>query len=223
MQGNGLRVFGFLLFCGRTCRKKGRWAHFRRISIILEQKCADEDIEKVDDSIMQPDEGMGDLMGGMFGGGEETPSQRTSDAKWDESKHPRKKNGEFGKGSTNAAKSDSVAPSPCGANRLQVRGFSSRQKLMNHWKNGRTHQDEYPEFTMEQYVERAVSLSEMPIGGDIFGHVDKDGIVVRYDRKENDFIKANVKKGIWTMFKPKTGEEYYQQMLKEDLKNGGRQ
>ena len=38
LQGNGLRVFGFLLFCGRTCRKKGRWAYFGRISIILEQK-----------------------------------------------------------------------------------------------------------------------------------------------------------------------------------------
>lgn len=44
LQGNGLRVFGFLLFCGRTYQKKGRWAHFGRISIILEQKCADEDI-----------------------------------------------------------------------------------------------------------------------------------------------------------------------------------
>lgn len=181
----------------------------------------DEDIEKADDTVMQPDEGMGDLLGGVFGGGEETPPQRTSDEKWDESKHPRKKNGEFGKGSTNEAKSDSVAPSPSGANRLQVRGFSSRQKLMNHWKNGRTHQDEYPEFTIEQYVERAVSLAEMPTGGDILGHIDKDGIIVRYDRKENDFVKASTRKGILTMFKPKTGEKYYHFMREGDLKTGG--
>lgn len=60
----------------------------------------DEDIEKADDTVMQPDEGMGELLGGVFGGGEETPPQRTSDAKWDESKHPRKKNGEFGKNGT---------------------------------------------------------------------------------------------------------------------------
>ena len=188
----------------------------------------DEDIENADDSAMQPDEGMGDLMSGMFGGtreeeAEEPQPQRTSDAKWDEGKHPRRENGQFGTGSTNAEKSDSVRPSPSGANRLQVRGFASRQHLMNHWKNGRTHQEEYPGLTVEQYAERAVRLAEMPTGGDILGHVDKDGIVVWYDRKENDFVKANIKKGIRTMFKPETGEKYYQQMLKEDLKNGGRQ
>ena len=180
----------------------------------------DEDIEKADDSVMQPDEGMGDLMGGMFGS---TESQQTTDAKWEEGKHPRRDNGQFGEGSTNAEKGDSVTPSPSGANRLQVRGFSSKQKLMNHWKNGRTHQDEYPDFTMEQYVQRAVSLAEMPTGGNILGHVDKDGIVVRYDRKENDFVKANVQKGILTMFKPTAGEKYYQSMREGDLKNGGKQ
>lgn len=60
----------------------------------------DEDIEKADDSVMQPDEGMGDLMSGMFGSGQ-TPdpeSQRMSDAKWEESKHPRQPDGRFGTG-----------------------------------------------------------------------------------------------------------------------------
>ena len=94
---------------------------------------------------------------------------------------------------------------------------------MNHWKNGRTHQDEYPDFTMEQYVQRAVSLAEMPTGGNILGHVDKDGVIVRYDRKENDFVKANVRNGILTMFKPTAGEKYYQSMREGDLKNGGKQ
>ena len=180
----------------------------------------DEDIEKADDSVMQPDEGMADLMNGVFGGGE---PQQTTDAKWEEEKHPRRADGRFGEGSTNAEKSDSVTPSPSGANRLQVRGFTSRQKLMNHWKNGRTHQDEYPDFTMEQYVQRAVSLAEMPTGGNILGHVDKDGVIVRYDRKENDFVKANVRNGILTMFKPTAGEKYYQSMREGDLKNGGKQ
>nr|DAQ67846.1 MAG TPA: Portal [Caudoviricetes sp.] len=187
----------------------------------------DEDIDKADDSVMQPDEGMGDLMGGVFGGAqeeeaEEPQPQRTSDAKWDEGKHPRRDNGQFGKGSTNAEKSDSVAPSPSGANRLQVRGFANKQRLMNHWKNGRTHREEYPGFTMEQYVERAVRLAEMPTGGDILGHIDKDGIVVRYDRKENDFVKANVKKGIRTLFKPVDGEAYYTKARKDDIDHGGK-
>ncbi|WP_315305549.1 DUF1073 domain-containing protein [Selenomonas noxia] len=179
----------------------------------------DEDIEKSDDSVMQPDEGMGDLMNGVFGGGE---PQQTTDAKWEEEKHPRRADGRFGEGSTNAEKSDSVTPSPSGANRLQVRGFASRQKLMNHWKNGRTHQDEYPDFTMEQYVQRAVSLAEMPTGGNILGHVDKDGVIVRYDRKENDFVKASAKNGIRTMFKPDEGEQYYWKRRKEDIEHGGK-
>ena len=200
----------------------------------------DEDIEKADDSVMQPDEGMGDLMGGMFGGGDgeeqeegadphaarkdgERPEpQRTSDAKWEESKHPRRNNGQFGTGSTNAEKSDSVTPSPSGVNRLQVRGFANKQRLMNHWKNGRAHRGEYPDLTMEQYVQRAVSLAEMPTGGDILGHIDKDGIVVRYDRKENDFVKANIKKGIRTLFKPVDGEAYYTKARKDDIDHGGK-
>ena len=162
---------------------------------------------------------MGDLMNGVFGGGE---PQQTTDAKWEEEKHPRRADGRFGEGSTNAEKSDSVTPSPSGANRLQVRGFASRQKLMNHWKNGRTHQDEYPDFTMEQYVQRAVSLAEMPTGGNILGHVDKDGVIVRYDRKENDFVKASAKNGIRTMFKPDEGEQYYWKRRKEDIEHGGK-
>lgn len=93
---------------------------------------------------------------------------------------------------------------------------------MNHWKNGRTHQDEYPNLTMEQYVERAVSLAEMPTGGDILGHIDKDGIIVRYDRKENDFVKASTSKGIRTMFKPDEGEQYYWKRRKEDIEHGGK-
>lgn len=179
----------------------------------------DEDIEKADDSVMQPDEGMGDLINGVFGGGE---PQKTNDAKWEESKHPRRDNGQFGEGSTNAEKSDSVTPSPGGANRLQVRGFANKQRLMNHWKNGRAHRGEYPDLTMEQYVQRAVSLAEMPTGGDILGHIDKDGIIVRYDRKENDFVKANIRKGIRTLFKPVDGEAYYTKARKDDIEHGGK-
>ena len=75
---------------------------------------------------------------------------------------------------------------------------------------------------MEQYVERAVRLAEMPTGRDILGHIDKDGIVVRYDRKENDFVKANVKKGIRTLFKPVDGEAYYIKARKDDIEHGGK-
>ena len=114
-------------------------------------------------------------------------------------------------------------PRTCGDDpRLWVRGFANKQKLMNHWKNGRTHREEYPDFTIEQYVARAVQLAEMPVGGDILGHIDKDGIIIRYDRKTNDFVKASITKGIRTMFKPIDGESYYINMCKEDIERGGK-
>ena len=56
----------------------------------------------------------------------------------------------------------------------------------------------------------------------VLGHIDKDGIIVRYDRKENDFVKVNVRKGIVTMFKPRDGEQYYTDQKEADLKHGGK-
>ena len=54
-----------------------------------------------------------------------------------------------------------------GANKFMVRGFKNKQKLMNHWKNGRTHRDEYNDFIMEQYVQHALELLEQSVGENI--------------------------------------------------------
>lgn len=149
----------------------------------------------------------------------------TLDKEWDESKHPRGPDGKFGKGSgppsTNTKKNGNVRASPTGANKLKICGFINKQKLMNHWKNGRTHQEEYPGLTMEQYVERAVKLAEMPVGGDILGHIDKNNQIIRYDCKENDFVKADLNKGIRTLFKPIEGIKYYIKQRKADIHHGG--
>ena len=112
--------------------------------------------------------------------------------------------------------------SPAGANRFEHQGFTSRQKLLNHWRNGRTHEKEYPDFTMEQYEQRAIELLEQPTGENILGHADKDNHIVRYDKRTNDFAKGHPQKGVITMFKPKDGEDYYYRALREDLKHGGR-
>ncbi|RGS69959.1 hypothetical protein [Mitsuokella sp. AF21-1AC] len=157
----------------------------------------------------------------------EPEPKRTEDRRpWNEENHPRRSDGKFGKGgnkgSTKSNEHGSVELSPKGVNRLWVRGFANKQKLMNHWKNGRTHRDEYPDFTIGQYVARAVQLAEMPVGGDILGHIDKDGIIIRYDRKTNDFVKASITKGFRTMFKPIDGESYYINMCKEDIERGGK-
>ena len=148
---------------------------------------------------------------------------------WEESKHPRRKDGKFGKDNgKNKSKKDKIKnvnqiePSPSGANTCLVKGFSNKQKLNNHWQNGRTHQAEYPNYTKEQYVKRAVELIEQPVGGNILGHADKDGVIIRYDKKANDFVKGSIVKGIRTMFKPIDGIKYYEQQRKKDLEHGGR-
>lgn len=41
------------------------------------------------------------------------------------------------------------------------------------------------------------------------GYKDKDGHICRYDVNKNDYVKANVKKGIITMFKPIDGVKYF--------------
>lgn len=70
---------------------------------------------------------------------------------------------------------------------------------------------------MEQYVERAVKLAEMSVGGDILGHIDKEYQIIRYDCEENDFVKADLNKGIRTLFKPMEGIKYYIKQRKADI------
>lgn len=77
--------------------------------------------------------------------------------------------------------------SPSGANIFVVRGFKNRQKLMNHWKNGRTPREEYHDFTIEQYVQCALKLLEQPVSENILGHADKYGHVIRYRERKNVF------------------------------------
>ena len=156
---------------------------------------------------------------------------------FDESKHNRDEDGRFSSssGSTSSkdvsseensskdlndsqshAKINSNAVSAKGANTFKVKGFPNKQKLNNHWQNGRTHAAEYaPDgiTTKEQYEKRAVQLLESPCGNGIKGYKTKDGLVCRYDAKKNDFAKGSPEKGVRTMFKPDDGEDYYKRQL----------
>ena len=109
--------------------------------------------------------------------------------------------------------------SPNGANKFLVRGFKNRQALLNHWKD---HGEQYPNFTAEQYEQRALELIESEVNENILGHIDKTGAIIRYDKTTNDFVKGRPLKGIFTMFKPIDGENYYFRALKGDLEHGGR-
>lgn len=141
-----------------------------------------------------------------------------------EEDHPRDEAGKFAKGgSTTAGSRAKINVSPTGANKFVKRGFANKQKLMNHWKNGRTHADEFPEIkTAQEYERRALELIEKPVGGSILGHIDSHGNVIRYDRDTNTFVKGDPSKGVRTMYRPPEGEDYYRKQQQEDLKHGGK-
>lgn len=103
--------------------------------------------------------------------------------------------------------------SATGKNELQVKGFPNKQKLNNHWQNGRTHAGEYKSdgiTTKEQYQKRGVELAESAADGKkILGYKTKEGFICRYDVKKNDYVKADINKGLRTLFKPEQGIDYY--------------
>ena len=97
--------------------------------------------------------------------------------------------------------------SATGENKFE-RGFS-KKNLDKHWDGSSSHKDQYKNMTKKQYSERALELIQKPVGGDIKGYKNNLGEIVRYDVKNNDFVKGNPAKGIKTMFKPSSGEKYY--------------
>ncbi len=146
----------------------------------------------------------------------------TTDA-WEEEKHPRRPDGKFGKGgsenkSTNSNENAKIEVSSTGSNIFKVKNFRSKQALNNHVSK---HGKEYPGFTKEQYIKRALELIERPVSGEILGHKTKDNVLIRYDKNTNDFVKGRPDKGIYTMFKPIEGQAYYDKQKEEDLKHGG--
>ena len=147
----------------------------------------------------------------------------TMDA-WEEEKHPRRPDGKFGKGggenkSTNSNENAKIEVSSTGSNIFKVKNFRSKQALNNHVSK---HGKEYPGFTKEQYIKRALELIEQPVSGEILGHKTKDNVLIRYDKNTNDFVKGRPDKGIYTMFKPIEGQAYYDKQKEEDLKHDGK-
>jgi hypothetical protein len=149
-----------------------------------------------------------------------------TDADFDESKHPRRPDGKFGTGGektkkvlTSGEKGGKLNSfpkiSPTGKNQF-LHGFTGRN-LDKHWAGGKSdHSKQYPGVTREQYAKRALDLARSAVDGKkIFGFSTKDGAVVRYDAKENDFVKCYSDTGIATMFKPKDGFRYYLRKKRE--------
>lgn len=127
----------------------------------------------------------------------------------------------------NSEKNDKINSgevSATGENSLKKKGFPNKQKLNNHWQNGRTHANEYKAdgiITKEQYEKRGVQLAESATDGkNILGYKTKEGHICRYDVSKNDYVKADINKGLRTLFKPENGIDYYYDMKsKEGVKD----
>lgn len=122
-----------------------------------------------------------------------------------------------------SGKSDKISSdevSATGTNSLKQKGFPNKQKLNNHWQNGRTHKDEYTSdgiTTKEQYEKRGVQLAESAADGKkILGYKTKEGHICRYDVEKNDYVKADINKGLRTLFKPENGIDYYNDMKNKE-------
>lgn len=163
----------------------------------------DEDIEKADDTTQQ-----GELLPdmGALGFPNRQPSNPlTADGDFREGDHPRDKEGKFSRNSQ---------VSEAGANKF-TKGFGHNNLKVHVAK----HLVEYPDMNESQYAQRALTLIQLPVGGDIHGHINSKGQLIRYDAKTNDFVKGNPGIGIATMFKPTDGMDYYLRQKNRDKKD----
>ena len=192
----------------------------------------DEDIERASDSVEPPGE-----MGGMFGnmgggeaagaaGSEESPQQARApvrqgvgDAEWEESEHPRDKDGKFSSAGGNNDLNNpprNVKITATGKNKMYKRSFINEEAERHHWGGGgaHDHSGQYKRdgiVTFKQYIDRACELLESKcVAGGIRGFATSDGYICRYDPRKNDYVVGHPLIGIRTMFKPDKGAAYYE-------------
>ncbi len=86
--------------------------------------------------------------------------------------------------------------------------------LIEHWEGSErahSHREDYEKegMTKEQYAQRALDLAEMPVSKNVrdFSCINQN-IIVRYDVKTKDFVKAHIHYGVITMFKAEAS--YYE-------------
>jgi RHS repeat-associated protein len=63
--------------------------------------------------------------------------------------------------------------------------------------------------TKAAYLKRASTLLDSDIGGDIYGFVRKNGDILRYNRRTNEFAAQTADGRIKTLFRPKDGLNYW--------------
>lgn len=192
----------------------------------------DEDIERASDTV-EPSGEMGGMFGNMGGGeaagaagSEESPQQARApvrqgvgDAEWEESEHPRDKDGKFSSAGGNNDLNNpprNVKITATGKNKMYKRSFINEEAEIHHWGGGgaHDHSGQYKRdgiVTFKQYIDRACELLESKcVAGGIRGFATSDGYICRYDPRKNDYVVGHPLIGIRTMFKPDKGAAYYE-------------
>ena len=106
---------------------------------------------------------------------------------------------------------------PTDANPL-LPGFT-KPNLNNHFGSGlpSDHSNQYPNFSKEQYAQKALELVRSPVSNTIKGYKATRGLfigsIVRYDTSTNDWVRGT-SYGITTMFKPDEKSAYFKRISK---------
>lgn len=116
-----------------------------------------------------------------------------------------------------------------GRNKFSVREMYQPQKWEDHWRRHGEVLKNLGIYNKEDYVREAIHLLEQPVRGNILGHVDRIGRILRFDKKSGLFAMGNPIQGVYTMYIPDrirdekvTPLEYYYWQRNNDLNFGGR-
>jgi len=85
-------------------------------------------------------------------------------------------------------------------------GFASRQKFLDHFDK---HGGEFGSISKEEYLRRAQTLRDGPVGSGVLEVTRADGVVTRFDKQTGAFLAFNSDLTIRTFFKPNDGENYF--------------
>ncbi len=92
--------------------------------------------------------------------------------------------------------------------------FCNQKKFTKHYDEHVIDNLEWgKELTQSQYLAKARTLLSSPVEGRILRFADKEGYVYRYNKTTNEFAVGRPDGHISTLFKPKTGIDYWQEQI----------
>ncbi len=90
-------------------------------------------------------------------------------------------------------------------------GFRSTARLNDYYVD---HGREFGSISRNDYLRRAQTLRDRPVGGPVVEVVRSDGTVTRYDRESGAFIAFARDGVIRTFFRPNDGEGYFRRQAR---------